>query len=224
MDDNTISFRYSAFTYKFSFLNTISNVRAFYPTENIFVYLDDNRKDLDFYKIVSKKYNLNIVLTKNHVTYIHRDEPLESVWPKSLERFRRILHCAENCNTKWIISLEDDVQLRRKLINFPKSDFGTNRENIGFVGGGGIMKASTVKEVLNKITLDELYELHYQRKDTIAWATDAMLRVVFSQYNCTKEKWVELAEPDYYDDTDYGIFHGCKILHELDNFNKTIKL
>ena len=216
MNDNSITFRYSTYTYKFSFLNTISNVRAFYPNEKIFVYLDDNRKDLDFYKIISEKYNVNLVLTEGHSTYIDKNDSFEINYPKCLERFSRILHCAENSNTTWMITLEDDVQFRRKIHTFPNTDFGTNRELVGFTGGGSIMKNSVVRKFLHKITPDELYELHYKYRNSIYWATDAMLKIVFiDKYKCTSEKWIELAEPEYYDDRDYAIFHGCKKLHKL---------
>jgi hypothetical protein len=38
---------------------------------------------------------------------------------------------------------------------------------------------------------------------------------IFKDANVSNEKWIELAEPGYRDDTDHAIYHGYKDLHKL---------
>ena len=215
MEENTIAFRYNPVKYKFSFLDTIVNVRAHYKTEDIFIYLDDNRDDLDFYQTIGKRYNLKIILRENHRTFIDRNEPIEVNLPKSIESINRVYHTCVNTSAKWIINLEDDVHVKRKIAHFPSADVGTNRDrNIGFAGGGGIFLRTKFIEVFESITPEQMLTIHHHNHKYI-WATDVMLKAMYSLVGYTSQKWREVAEPNYYDDTSHAIFHGNKDLHEL---------
>ena len=44
---------------------------------------------------------------------------------------------------------------------------------------------------------------------------DALKERIFKDADVSNEKWIELAEPGYYDNTDHAIYHGYKDLHKL---------
>jgi hypothetical protein len=212
--ENSIAFRYNPVKYKFSFLDVIVNVRAHYKTEDIFIYLDDNRDDLDFYQTIGNRYNLKIILREIHRTFIDRKDAFEVNLPKIAESVNRLYHTCVNTDAKWIINLEDDVHIKQKIKHFPTTDVGTNREHIGFVGGGGILLRTKFIEVYETLSDEQMTHLFTKNKDYI-WATDAIMRCMYSMVGFTSEKWIELAEPGYYDNRDHAVFHGNKDLHKL---------
>jgi hypothetical protein len=48
-----------------------------------------------------------------------------------------------------------------------------------------------------------------------AWAGDMLKKHMMIGTGASYEKWMELAEPDYYNTTDHAVFHGYKELHKL---------
>jgi len=212
--ENTIAFRYNPVKYKFSFLDVIVNVRAHYKTEDIFIYLDDNRDDLEFYQIVGNRYNLKIILRENHRTFIDRNDSFEINLPKSVESINRLYHTCVNTDAKWIINLEDDVHVKKRIEHFPTTDVGTNRPNVGFAGGGGIFLRTKFIEVYEGLSDKQMTNLFTLNKRFI-WATDVIMRCMYSMVGFTSEKWIEVAEPDYNERKGHAIFHGNKDLHKL---------
>ena len=212
--ENTIAFRYNPVNYKFSFLDVIVNVRAHYKNEDIFVYLDDNRDDLKFYKIIGKKYNLKIILRETHRTFINKNDSFDINLPKIKESIQRIYHTCTNTEAKWIINLEDDVHVKKRIDHFPTTDVGTNRPSVGFAGGGGIFLRTKFVEVYEEISDTQLIDMFKKNKNNI-WATDIIMKRMYETSEFTSEKWVELAEPGYFENNPHSVFHGNKELHKL---------
>jgi len=212
MEDNSILFFYNPYKYLKSFDNVLYNVRIHYPTSDIDVYFDSFREDLQPYIEVAKNYKCNFNIRSNMLYYIHRNDPFKINQSKMLEWVERLRISCENSTAKWVLLLEDDVLIKRAICNFPDSDCGTNRKDIGFTGGGSIFKREKFLESLLKCNLENIIESVHNA----SWAGDVLLKSIFLLNSCSYEKWVELAEPNYFDDIDHAIYHGYKDLHELD--------
>ena len=60
--------------------------------------------------------------------FINRNDSIEINLPKMIEWIERLKITCENTNADWILLLEDDVIVKRKVLQFPKVECGTNRE------------------------------------------------------------------------------------------------
>jgi hypothetical protein len=210
MKDN-IAFTYNPWKHLNSYKNTLYNVRKYYPNSDIFIFFDGNRDDLQEYIEVASNYNCIVSVRDNEVGYINRFSNMEENIPKMLEWTDRIKSACESSDSEWAMLLEDDVLIKRAIKYWPSSDCGKNRDNVGFLGGGSVFRRQKFLECLYKSDIPTII-----RKDINAgWAGDHLLRYIFRLNGATEEKWVELAEPEYYDDTDHAVFHGYKKLHTL---------
>jgi len=208
-----ISFNFQDSNYLHSFENCILNVRKFYKNELIDFYIDSNSSKINEYKEICNKFNVEMTIRDRNQGYIDRTDSIETNIPKMLESHYRIYNTCKKSNSEWVMLLEDDVLIKRKIINWPKSDCGTNRE--WFKNGGGSIfkkeKYVTAYEFLGENGLIDIIN----RYPECAWAGDALKQFMFSKVGTTWEKWIELAEPDYYDNTDHAVYHGYKDLHKL---------
>jgi hypothetical protein len=210
MKDNIV-FTYNPWKHLNSYKNTLYNVRKYYPNSDIFIFFDGNRDDLQEYIEVASNYNCIVSVRDNEVGYINRFSNMEENIPKMLEWTDRIKSACESSDSEWAMLLEDDVLIKRAIKYWPSSDCGKNRHNVGFTGGGSVFRRQKFLECLYKSDIPTII-----RKDTNAgWAGDHLLRYIFRLNGATEEKWLELAEPGYYDDTDHAVFHGYKKLHTL---------
>jgi hypothetical protein len=212
--ENTIAFTYNPYTYYHSYKNVLDNIRKWYINEDIFIYMDSFRDDLGKYKSISDEYNCNFIVRENKMYYINRNESININFPKMIEWLSRLKYTCNNTNSNWIMLVEDDVLIRRKIERWPSTDCGKNRENIGFLGGGSIFKRLTFLKIFEKFTESDF--INIMNTDRVSsWAGDVMLKHLFTGINASSEKWVDLAEPNYFDKTDYAVFHGYKELHKL---------
>jgi hypothetical protein len=210
MKDNIV-FTYNPWKHLNSYKNTLYNVRKYYPNSDIFIFFDGNRDDLQEYLEVASNYNCIVSVRDTEVGYINRFSNMEENIPKMLEWTDRIKSACESSDSEWAMLLEDDVLIKRTIKYWPSADCGKNRHNVGFLGGGSVFRRQKFLECLYKSDIPAII-----RKDTNAgWAGDHLLRYIFRLNGATEEKWVELAEPGYYDDTDHAVFHGYKKLHTL---------
>lgn len=209
--DNTITFFYNPYTYFESYKNVLHKVRCYYKKSDIFIYMDKNRNDLQKYNTISFDYNCNLVVRESEVFYIDRKDTTNNNIPKMVELLNRIKNTCENTSSKWVLILEDDVLIKRKINYFPNSDCGINRDDAGFLGGGSIFKREKFLDSLKNTDIVDVMNNDH----TASWAGDVMLKYIFLNNNSTYEKWLELAEPGYNDNGDYAIYHGYKELHKL---------
>jgi hypothetical protein len=208
---NTITFIYNPYIYFESYKNVLNNVRLYYPDADIIIYMDSFRNDLQKYIEIASKHKCITSIRQNKMFYIHRDQTIDINLSKMVEWVDRIKSTCEASESEWIMLLEDDVLIKRAIKSWPNADCGKNRDRIGFLGGGSVFRRQKFLECLHKSDISTII-----RNDTkAAWAGDHLLQYIFRLNGATEEKWVELAEPGYYDDTDHAVFHGYKKLHTL---------
>jgi hypothetical protein len=208
--ENTITFNYMPYIYFESYKNVLNNVRLHYPTADIFIYMDSFRDDIEKYRKISDDYNCKFIVRDVHVFYTNGNDPLEVNRPKLVEVFDRIKHTCKTTDSKWILILEDDVLIKRPIKYWPNSDVGTCREYFR-PGGGSIFNKDIFLDSIEKVNIPNIINTVRNAN----WAADIVLENIFRLNNCTFEKWIELAEPEYFDKTDHAVFHGYKDLHKL---------
>jgi len=208
--ENTISFIYNPHTYFESYKNVLNNVRLHYADADIFVYMDSFRNDLEKYMEISSKHNCITSIRQNHMFYIHGEDSIEINLPKMMEWINRIITTCQSTKSDWILLLEDDVIIKRKIQHWPSKDVGTNREYFR-TGGGAIFKREIFLDSIKKVDVSYMIKTIPNTN----WAGDLLLEHIFRNNNVEYEKWSELAEPGYYDNTDHAIYHGYKDLHKL---------
>lgn len=208
--ENTIAFIYNPYTYFESYKNVLHNVRKHYEDSDIFIYMDSFRNDLQKYVDVSAKHNCNLTIRQNKMFFIDRNDSIEINLPKMIEWIERLKITCENTNADWILLLEDDVIVKRKVLQFPKVECGTNREYFR-TGGGSIIK----REILLNCIKNTDIPTTIKAIPNTDWAGDLLLEHIFRNNDVKYEKWIELAEPGYYDNTDHAIYHRYKELHKL---------
>jgi hypothetical protein len=196
--ENTISFIYNPHTYFESYKNVLNNVRLHYSDSDIFIYMDEFRDDLQKYIDESNKHNCNITIRQNKMFFIDRNDSIKINLPKMIEWFERLKLTCENTNSEWIMLLEDDVMIKRKIKYWPKSDCGKNRHDCGFCGGGSILKRKVFLEIFEKFGILGIENV-IQSNFTYSWAADALLQRLYNDFGASNEKWIELPEPNYHD-------------------------
>lgn len=208
-----IAFNFQHSLYIHSFLNCIKSVRKFYPNNLIDFYIDDTCENYNEYKKICGDYNVTINFRNQIQGYIRREDSIEINIPKILESQYRVYSTCKKTDENWIMLLEDDVVIKREIKHWPDSDCGTNREYFKN-GGGSIIKTNTfikAYETFGEVGMEKLIITNNE----YAWAGDALKSEMFMAIGATYEKWIELAEPGYYDHTDHAVFHGYKELHKL---------
>ena len=205
------------FLYTNPYINTeayqfvISNIRKYYNKSIIYTFIDSDRINLQTYLNLSEKFNVQIFTRDQECFFINRDDSIDVNIPKIKEWIDRIYYTCINTNSKWIILLEDDVFLKRKIKIFPKTHCGVNRDDVGFLGGGSIFDRKHFLECYKNFPFDFFIE---NVKDC-SWAGDVLLKYMFlTNSSTTYEKWVEINEPDHWQEVDCAIFHGYKDLYK----------
>lgn len=209
--ENTISFNYSPYKYYRSFTNALENLRKHYPNSDVFVYFDKDRKDTDRYIQFAQNLDCKIIIRENPLDYINRNDPTSVNKPKILEWYNRFIHTSKNTNSKWIMNMEDDVLIKRRIQKWPNTDCGTNRERIGFLGGGSIFNREKFLSVVDKFDAGKVVDNDH----TASWAGDVLLKHMFLGNGLTYSRWEDIAEPNYFENTDHAVFHGYKELHKF---------
>ena len=208
-----ISFNFQDSNYLHSFENCIKNVRKFYPNELIDFYIDSNSNKINEYKNICYLFNVEMTIRQRNQGYIDRTDSMETNIPKMLESHYRIYNTCKKSNSEWIMLLEDDVLIKREIKQWPSKDVGTNREYFK-AGGGAIFKRETFLKIYENLGESGLEKI-IRQEHTYSWAGDALKERIFKDADASNEKWIELAEPGYYDNTDHAIYHGYKELHKL---------
>jgi hypothetical protein len=209
--ENTITFNYMPYIYFESYKNALNNVRKHYPSADIFIYFDSFRDDIEKYRKVADEYNCKFIVRESHIFYTNREDSIKINEPKLLEVFNRIKYTCERTNSKWIMILEDDVLIKRKIQRWPASDVGTCR-NYFRPGGGSIFSKELFLKAIENTNISNIINTIPDAN----WAADVVLENIFIRNGATFEEWVELAEPAYRDNTDHAIYHGYKDLYKLD--------
>lgn len=207
---NKITFIYHPYIYFESYKNVLSNVRKHYPTADVFIYFDSFREDVEKYRDVANEYGCKFNIREEKMFYINKEDSIEVNTSKLTEWLNRIKYTCENSDAEWILQLEDDVVVKREIKQFPLMDVGTCRDYLR-PGGGSIFKKEKFLNSIKKVNVSELIKTI----PDASWAGDWLLQNIFIINDVTFEEWVELAEPEYRDDTDHAIYHGYKDLHKL---------
>ena len=210
-----IAFNFQDSHYLHSFEHCVENVRKFYPNELIDFYIDSNSDRIAEYTRICERFHIEMNIREHHQGYINRHDAPEINIPKVLESHYRIYNTCKKTDADWILLLEDDVLLKREIKRWPNADCGTNREMpTGFLGGGSIFRKSVyirAYEFLGEAGLKEII----RTDGDCAWAGDVLKKHMLIGTGASYEKWIELAEPNYMDNTDHAVFHGYKELHKL---------
>ncbi len=208
-----ISFNFQDSHYLYSFENCVANVRKFYPNELIDFYIDSNSNKIKEYTKICHEFNIEINIRPRHQGYINQKDSIDPNIPKMLESHYRIYNTCKKSTSEWVMLLEDDVLIKRKIKHWPQSDCGTNREHFK-TGGGAIFKRNIFLDIYENLKETGL-ETIIKNNHLYSWAGDALKQKIFAEAGASFEKWVELAEPGYCDNIDHAVFHGYKDLHKL---------
>jgi hypothetical protein len=210
MKTNTIAFTYNPYKYFESYKNVLNNVREHYPDSDVFIYMDNDRPDLQKYVDLASKYDCIIQIRNQKYDFINKEDSIETNSPKMLEWVDRIKTTCETTSADWVLNLEDDVIIKRSISQWPNAQIGTCR---GYFrpGGGSIFSKMAFLNSINNTDLKSVI----QNVRYADWAGDILLEHMFRMNGCTFEEWIELAEQDYRDDTDHAVYHGYKELHKL---------
>lgn len=192
----------------------IESVRNVYTDYPIDLYLDPSDTRAADYRKLCQDYNCNFIIGTRTQGYINKNDSIETNLPKMLESHFRLYNSCKLYESEWVLILEDDVFLKKEITRFPAADCGKNREDVGFLGGGSIFKRDAYIKIYENVKETGLTEL-IKQNHLFSWAGDVLKKHLFTVHGYTNEKWVELAEPGYWDDTDYSVFHGYKALHKL---------
>lgn len=210
MKTNTIAFTYNPYKYFESYKNVLDNVRKHYPDSDIFIYMDNNRDDIEKYVDISFKHNCNIQIRNQKYDFINQKDSIETNLPKMMEWVNRIKTTCQNTKADWILNLEDDVIIKRKIQQWPEADVGTCRDYFR-PGGGSIFDRNAFLNSIKNIDIKYIIENAPQAH----WAGDILLENMFRMNGCTFAEWLELAEPEHRDNTNHAVYHGYKELHKL---------
>lgn len=208
--ENTIAFTYNPYIYFESYKNVLENLRKHYEYSDVFIYFDSNRDDIRKYENIANQYKCIFIVRDVGMGYINRTDSHDINKTKMLEWFNRIINTSNITHSKWILNLEDDVLIKRKIINFPHANVGTCRKYFR-PGGGSIFDRIKFLESITNINISEMIDMIPDSN----WAGDVLLENILKNNGATFEEWLELAEPNYRDTTDHAIFHGYKELHKL---------
>jgi hypothetical protein len=211
--ENTISFTYMPYIYIESYKNVLYNIRKYYPESDIFVYIDSDNSKLNVYLNIAQNNNCIFNVRNQKYGYINREDSIDVNLPKILESFCRTYNTCINTNSKWIMMVEDDVLIKRKIKQWPTTDCGTNREYFK-IGGGAIFSRKKYIEAYEKLGVIGIENM-VKNNHLLSWAGDELFKEMLLMVGCTHEKWIELAEPNYYDNIDHAVYHGYKDLHKL---------
>jgi hypothetical protein len=204
-----IVFFYNPYTYFESYKNVLSNIRKHHPSADVFIYFDAFRDDIQKYTDIAYENNCIFNLRHQKMFYIYRGDSVDENEPKILEWIDRIKHVCESSEAEWVMLLEDDVIIKRAIEHWPTADCGKNRHDVGFLGGGSIFRRQTFLDCLKKSDVPSIIRADH----TASWAGDHLLSLIFRPHGATEEKWIELAEPDYYDRGPHAVYHGYKDLY-----------
>jgi hypothetical protein len=209
MKDN-ISFIYAPYIYFESYKNSLGNVRKHYPTADIFIYMDSFRDDIEKYRKISDEHNCKFTIRESHIFYTNRTDSIEINEPKMIEVCYRLTHASENTSAEWMMILEDDVVVKRPIQKWPNADVGTCRAYFR-PGGGSIFKREIFLNCIKNTNIQSII----RNVPEANWAADVVLENIFRINDAKFEEWIELAEPEYRDNTDHAIYHGYKDLYKL---------
>jgi len=206
--NNTLSFYYSPYIHFESFKNVLKNLRMHYTTEDVFIFMDSFRSDLVEYKEIADLYKCKFIIRDDFFFYTNSTDSIEVNTKKMIEVFNRFNYLCENTNSKWVLLLEDDVIVKRKIKYFPEADAGCARE-YSRPGGGAIFKRDMFLECFGKTNIIDIIN----HIPDAHWAGDIIFEFLLKLNNKSWQQWNELAEPLLRDSLDHAIYHGYKDLH-----------
>jgi hypothetical protein len=208
--ENTITFIYHPYIYFESYKNVLQNVRKHYEDSEVFIYFDSDREDIEKYKTIANDYNCIFIVRETPMGYINRTDSHDINKVKISEWVDRLVDASKTTNSKWILNLEDDVVIKRKILDFPQSNVGTCR-NYFRPGGGSIFDKNKFLESVQNTNVSKLIDIVPKAN----WAGDVLLETIFKKNGATFEEWDELAEPNCRDNEDHAVYHGYKELHKF---------
>jgi hypothetical protein len=189
-------------------------VRKYSPESPIQLVTDKSLDLCDKYVVLSNIIGLPILVRDKPCSYIDRSDKFEINLPKMQEWFDRMYTVCGMLDTKWVVRLEDDVHMRRPILEFPTTPAAGNDKDYG-MGGGSIFD----REIFMRIYEEDGVE--YVNKKCVAdnnraWAGDGLLRQMFTDHNHEYSKWIEITEDWQENNKDTAFHHGDKSLYNKD--------
>lgn len=209
--ENTITFNYMPYIHFDAYKFVLENLRQHYPDSDVFIYFDSFRHDVEKYRNIALEYNCNFILCDNTVFYTDAKDSFDVNSKKMIEIYDRISNTCNNSKSDWIMIVEDDVYIKKKIEKFPNADVGTSRYYFR-PGGGSIFKRKVFLDSIKNCSILEIMET----VPNANWAADVVLENIFRINEATFEEWEELAEPEHRDKQPHSVYHGYKNL-----YNKT---
>mmetsp|Transcript_17855 Transcript_17855/g.23368 ORF Transcript_17855/g.23368 Transcript_17855/m.23368 type:complete len:305 (+) Transcript_17855:280-1194(+) len=222
----TWGFFLQAFKHPKATLEVVKSVRKFYPDEYFFLVSDHG---YDF-KPLSERFSLNYEAGKQKVS----SQGAHSGREFTARYMRRILHAALHCDCDYMVILEDDNQMLRKIRTIPKYDAGGvtahlwtrvwsselkksygagdwSYESHGMCGGSYVKTSSYIEALSNHEWEKRLVDMgkYMPRLDI---KTDLAIASIMMSYGYELHPWVEeLSQPGKPNQNpDPAIIHNTK--------------
>lgn len=194
----------------------LTNLTKVYSKEEseIYVFIDDeyhikdritDTRRFDLFFKTSKKYEVNTVVAKNRFTFCTGNYPEESKL-KLLELFNRFLYVCNQSDAKWIVVLEDDVLVRKKITKFPTTDFTV--ASGGLCTGGIIYNREKLKMAIESYSEKEL--LSEMKDFPFYFAGDQLIKRVLIKRGLTFSWFQDHADGIRPEHTDAAVIHNIK--------------
>jgi hypothetical protein len=85
---------------------------------DVYIFLDSNRDDIEKYKTISDNFNCKFNVREDEMFFIDSKDSIEINKPKMIEWVTRLKYVCENTDSEWVMLLEDDVVIKRKIVKF----------------------------------------------------------------------------------------------------------
>jgi hypothetical protein len=219
MDDTTIDFFYSVTSPSVASELAKVNVRSIYPEARIF------------------EYNENLETFKKGV-WVNRVDLQEyyALSPESSVKFIELLNRSiQLSNAEWMMILEPDVLLLKKITNFPKGDAAGMVGNLLLpeyvenlskeldivqpffsMAGGSIINVKSWKNKFKGFTIDDFNRLRSAWYEVGSTDTNVTVALWLNGMKIEEEQWQELFEIGPGQDSralTSSVFHGNKLFY-----------
>lgn len=213
--NNTMAFMFSPYLPE-GIDYVLSNIRNVYTADesDIFVFLDNeyvikdritNTKRLDLFLTITEKYDVNTIVSNGRFTYSTINFPEEGKL-KMVELINRFIYACDNTNSKWIMTLEDDVLIRKKITKFPDTDFTIAKG--GLCTGGIIFDREKLSSTLKSYTIDEL--LFIMQSYPFHFAGDQLIKYLLQNRGLSCSVFQDHADGIRPEDTEAAVIHCMK--------------
>lgn len=195
----------------------LSNIRKVYDKNEaeIYVFLDDeynivdritDKQKYDNFLKICNRYECIVRNSRNRVWANYSSSYSDESRKRLLEIINRYKIVCRESQAKWLITLEDDVYVRKKITKFPNTDFAFNKNR--FFAGGSIVNREKFKDTLESYTDKQL--LSYMDIFPFYFAGDQYIKRLLINRGLSYSVFEDHDDIPYVEEGDSAIIHNIK--------------